>query len=484
MSGVATEHPEYTKRLPQWIRCRDAIAGQDAVHAKGITYLPKLNDQSDPDYDAYKKRALFYNATKRTVSGLVGMLFRKPPNKEAPESLDAVLEDVDLCGKPFDVFAQKVAEECISVGRVGVLVDYPKRPENTVVTLKVAEEMNLRPTMKIYETETIINWRFESIANVWTLVMVVLQEEHEIPEDEFSHKSETRWRVLDLFEGFYRVRLFRKNERGDDELVGQPEFPQQNNAAMRSIPFFVMTPAGVSFEIKEPPLIDLVNVNLSHYKTTADYEHGCHFTALPTLFLAGYQAPVVANGAAPPKIYLGSQEAITQSNKDATAKFIEFSGLGLTSIEKNLDRKESQMAILGARMLAPEKKQAETATTSAIHRAGEGSVLSAISIAVSIGLGKALTIFADWAGAAQKCVYKLNRDFLPLNIDGTTLTSYVQAWQAGAINEEEFFDLLQRGDIVDADLTIEDHKSGEFQEPIEAKKLPGKPGVPATGKIT
>jgi len=481
LADVQTQHKCYTKSAPIWKRCRDVIEGGDAVKAAGATYLPKLRDQEAQDYKDYLMRAPFYNATARTASGFVGMLFRKPPTQAVPDGLTEVLNDVDLCGTPFAVFAHEVAEECVEIGRVGVLVDYPVAIDSDgPLTKAVAERLNLRPSMKIYEAETIINWKFKRIKNVWKLSMVVLTEEVEVPDTEFKSSCETHYRVLDLMnDEVYRQRVFRINkDRGEQEQIGSDIFPKINNQTMDEIPFIVMTPDGVTFDDDEPPLLDLVDINLSHYRTSADYEHGCHFTALPTLFLSGHMPEVVDNGEAPAKIYLGSQAAIVETSPDANAKFIEFTGQGLNSLVQNLDRKESQMAVLGARMLAAEKKQVEQPTTAAIHRTGENSILSDISIAVSIGLSRALTIFAAWAGVAGECTYKLNRDFLPLNVDGQTLTSWVAAWQAGAISEEELFDLLQRGDVVEADLTIEEHRKGKFQDPAPATiNQPGKQGV-------
>ena len=35
--------------------------------------------------------------------------------------------------------------------------------------------------------------------------------------------------------------------------------------------------------VEAPPLNDLADVNLSHYRGYADHKHGLHFTALPTV---------------------------------------------------------------------------------------------------------------------------------------------------------------------------------------------------------
>ncbi|MFX5760945.1 DUF4055 domain-containing protein, partial [Acinetobacter baumannii] len=83
---------------------------------------------------------------------------------------------------------------------------------------------------------------------------------------------------------------------------------------------------------------------------------------------------------------------------DAKAYFLEFEGQGLDALEKNLSRKENQMAILGARLLEAPQKGVEAAETAGIHRAGENSVLASVAQTLSEGLEKALELFILWAG--------------------------------------------------------------------------------------
>lgn len=473
--GVRTEHDGYAEYCDKWCRVRDVVAGQDTVHAAGTKYLPRLIDQELSDYNAMVMRTPFYNASWRTIAGLIGMMFRKEPEIEVPDTVTELLQDVTMSGTPFTVFAQEVAEETMEVGRVGVMVDHPPTVDNNgePITVARAQELGLRPTMQLYKAESIINWKFKTINNRYTLYMVVLKEDYTWPKSEFEDNHEDRYRVLDLEPetNTYRVRVFRINERdGSDELVSEVR-PLMNGQPLNYIPFIFMSPDGVEADLDEPPLIDLVDLNLAHYRVTADYEHGCHFTGLPTPWIAGFQQ-ITEEGKEPEKMYIGSSAAWVFPNADAKAEYLEFTGQGLGALERNLDRKEQQMAVLGARLLAAEKRQAETATTTAIHRTGENSILSSISIAVSLGLKQCLVWFTDWANADSGQVdYELNKNFLPVTIDAQTLIAYMQTWQAGGLSEEEFFDLLQSGDLIEADKTFEEHQAQIESNPPMAKPL-------------
>ena len=79
---VDTPSLEYEAALPRWQRCRDCFEGSDAIKARATDYLPALEGHqgSSEKYDAYLTRAVFYNATARTVAGLLGSVFRATPS--------------------------------------------------------------------------------------------------------------------------------------------------------------------------------------------------------------------------------------------------------------------------------------------------------------------------------------------------------------------------------------------------------------------
>ena len=476
MPGVSTTHRDYNKYAPKWRRCRDCVAGQDAIHAATIAYLPKLKDEdstagpqgyltgSDSNYQARLKRSDFFNGTWRTIAGLGGMAFRKPPTVEVPAGIEPYLADINLAGVSMDGLAMEALDEVLSVGRLGILVDHPPKIDNVKpLTLAVAEKQGLRPMIKLYPAESIINWKFGRVANSWVLTMVVLKECVAVPKDEFEDDYEDHFRVLDLDNGSYRQRLFRKKKDQADEQIGGDIYPTMNGKALDYIPFLIVGADGMGDTIDEPPLIDLVDANLALFQINSDYRHGLHFTGLPTPYVTGYTMQEAGE-----KFYVGSMSAWVFPQAETKVGFLEFTGEGLGSLAKARDDKKLEMAMLGARMIADETSKArETLGATQIKRQGENGVLSRIAQALSEALERALTIFAQWAGQSGDVVYQINRDFQPTLIDAPTLTALVAALQAGKMPLEMFFDLLQRGDIAKPEVTFE-----EFQTQIDAQAPP------------
>lgn len=448
---IDSQHSEYIAALPLWKKCRDAAAGQEAVHVAGNSYLPKLKEQSSEEYDAFKSRALYYNATGRTVDGLTGLIFRRPPTTEIPGGVDYLTDDVDTSETPLLAFSEKAVEELIVTGRFGLLVDFP--PMDGARTLADERAAGARPYVKSYAAETIINWRTARINNRNQLNLVVLSEVHE-EVDGYGTKATQQLRALRLIDGTYQVELWRKVDAADKKqqwkmVEGYPTTPLMAGKQMNFIPFVLCGPMGVDCAVAKPPILDLANVNLSHYRTTADYEHGLHFTGLPTPVVYGH---TFEKGE---KFALGSTVVKAFAHPEAKAEFMEFKGEGLKQLAARLDEKESMMAALGARMLASEKRAAEAAETAAIHRSGENSVLASLANAASAALTKALTWCAQWAGVQKPAAVELNTDFLPTGMSAQEMGELVKAWQGGAISHETLYDNLKRGEIAQQGVTFE-----------------------------
>lgn len=473
--GVENTHPDYDKRVPQWRRCRDAIAGQDAIYAGMTLYLPLLKGEKMSDYKKRRERTTWYNASYRTIAGLHGMLFRKDPAVTNPTGIGEYLKDVTMSGIPFTNFCKEIGEEVLSVGWVGVLVDHPPAPDtgNAPLTVAVAEKLGLRPKMAIYEAEGITNWRHKLINNSWKLSQVRLKECVSEETGDFTENKIDQYRVLDLTTAdqglthYYRQRVFRQNERKEWVQFGPDVVPLMNNKPLDFIPFIFVTAEGIVADCDEPPLIDLFDLNVKHYMVTADYEHACHFTGLPTPWVTGLAAKIdpMTGRETPISLNIGSQSAWVFTDPQTKVGFLEFTGTGVGALEKNLAAKEAQMAAIGARMLAPEKAGVEAADTLSMRHNGEQSILASISESVSMAMTKALTWFAQWAGADGETDVNVNRDFMPKVMDAPTLTALMGAWQAGGLSEQEFFDQLQRGDVIASDKTFEKHQAEIEQSP-------------------
>ena len=63
--GVSHKHQSYEDMEAIWKKCRDASAGQEAIHAGTTLYLPMLKGEDLTAYQARLARTPFYDATGR-----------------------------------------------------------------------------------------------------------------------------------------------------------------------------------------------------------------------------------------------------------------------------------------------------------------------------------------------------------------------------------------------------------------------------------
>lgn len=461
-TGLATRHRLYDKAARKWRKVRDAVEGGDAIRDCATEYLPRLKDQTAEEYTAYYSRPAFFEATGRTKEAMSGLAFARSPIKELPPQVEEHETDIDLKGNSLTKYATQVTDEVFDTGRLFVVVNH-NGDVNNPGTLA---DQSGRPYLRHYTAEAIFDWRERTRNGVAELSYVKVREIRELPgPDEFSTTCEEVFRIFDFDEaGNYRQRVLKEETRtfnGQQHtgIVVLEQFtPIVNGFPWRSIPGVMLSLNG-ELDPGPVPLYPIADTNIAHWRNSADLEHGAHFTALPTPVFSG----VDMQGKS---IRIGSQTGINLADPAAKAYFLEFTGSGLGVLREMITHKESQMAALGARMLAPERAQVESGVALAIRHGGENGALLRVCNAVSAGLTKALQLFATWNGGdPDKVSYKLNPQLADDKIDPATISALLAAYQAGGISKETFIDNLARGGRLPEGRTVEDEKEAIESEP-------------------
>ena len=443
--------------------------------------MPRLDAQDDGEYLAYVQRASFFNATGRTAEGFQGMVFRRDPVIKLPEEeqpAGAVMarfgEDADLFGTSLYLYAKRIAGEVLGVGRAGTLVEW--------------HDVEKRPFVCFYQAEQIINWRVERMAGRNVLTLVVLRETADKFEgdDYFEAEAIAQIRVLRLVApspGDTPVLFVDVWHEVDSNNEGKREWtlvetrqPKRLGKPLTFIPFVFHGSQSDSPDPEKPPLDDVVVVNLGHYRLDADFKHGMHFTALPTAWVAGFDKDAT--------LRIGSSTAWVSDNPQARAGYLEFVGQGLQTFEREKDRLEKMMAVLGSRLLESQKRVSESAEALTLRQAGESSIVSNISASISKSLTKVLRWCYWWltseenpeAISTETVSIVLNRDFETATMTAPELVAVVQAWQAGIISHPTALDLMRQGEILPPNRTNEGELALIEAHPIPLLARPVDPG--------
>lgn len=467
---IQTPHADYAYRKVDWCKIRAFAEGARAVRAAGEAYLPKLSGQTDDEYNAYKARAEVYGAIDRTIDGLEGAIFLKAPKTELPKSaeVEALTNDVDLMSKTLVESIRGIVRQILTVARSGVLIDHtPAGAESE------------RPYIVTYTAEQIINWETAKINGVETVTLVVLEEFVRLPSasDPFVKELKRQFRALRLdtsqkgAPAVYHVEIWQANDEKSENFVKVSDVvPQRRGEPLNKIPFFFLGATGQSITPEKPPLLDVAELCHLHYMNSADYQHGLHWVGLPTPYVTGVRNK--------DQIKVGPSTAIILESEQAKVGMLEFTGTGLSALEKRLQDLERKMAILGARILEEQKREAEAAETVKIRQGGDISTLGAISDAVSRAVEAVVNRLLWWSGIDEPDVtVELNMDFQLARLSPEELTSLVQAWQAGGMSKETFLWNLKRGQLMPEDRTVEDELAK-----LETETPPGMQDPAAAGK--
>lgn len=479
-------HVDYKYYQPEWEAIRDAIAGERRIKNEGGKYLPKLDVEYGTSYETYKERAVFVNMTARTVLGLVGTVFRRPikvttdpirvgVQSEAAADADAEvvpvvaggvsaqvkadrqlkedMKNVTIDGLDLNLFAKKIAFELCSVGRVGVLVDMPQSG--------VAE----KPYLTEYIAENILSWRTKVVEGREVLSYVLLREIVEqtvmldgtfvpatMPQSIPIGGLTARYRVLMLNDaGEYVQRVY--NLLSNDVQLSQTSFteiqPTRGGKPLDFIPFVIMGAMSPTAEVQKSPIFDIVTLNLAHYRTSAQLEHGRYYTALPVYYVP--LGPGQEQGE-----YQIGPSVVWETPADSKPGILEYYGTGLRSLSDSLHEKEEYIAQLGGRLMgiAP-TTSGESDATYKLKQANEMSILLNITESMNAGLTRAFVWYQDWQRKNTKGLQvKINQDFKSLQIAARELRALALLYQEGILPVQAVYDALQAAEFLSEDISF------------------------------
>lgn len=440
-------HDGFKDYYSLWGQIRDVMKGESAVKGAGRMYLPKMSGQEDTEYNEYLSRATFFNALYRTKQGLMGSVFRRQPvvNLPLPEHY-TYIKGIGRANESLLSLLRRATDEVLTTGRCGIMVD---RPEGAG-----------EPYLAIYTAEQILNWRERDINGRRVLDQVILEEIIEVPgKDNIGVEKVTRWRILELDDnGIYqqRVLVSDDDDKEPDFSQAQVILPSNRGQLLDYIPFQFIGPWSTSPEMQKPPLEDIFWLNLSHYRSYADLEHGRHFTALPTYFVSG-DSDTEEDGSG---LAVGPN-VVWELNQGDQAGILEYKGSGLSYLENALESKQAQMATLGAKLLAQQRKQAALGETMLrMMERGEHSILMSITDNLNEAFTKALQWALMWkdvkdVGSVQ---VELNQDFTDGPMSARELRVMQTLHKDKIIPLTSMYSIFRRLGIVSSDISLDEYK--------------------------
>jgi hypothetical protein len=339
-------------------------------------------------------------------------------------------------------------------------------------TVSKADELSGRARANIasYTAESIINWKTRQVGGQHLLSLVVLRETVDVDTDDgFGSEQVVQYRVLRLdISGQYTQEVWEEGASNTAQIVAP------------LIPFQFVGSENNDTTIDDAPLYDMAEVNIGHYRNSADYEEAAYLVGQPQPWMAGldeqWRDHMETNG-----IFLGSRApwllpvngtcGVWQAQPNTVAK-------------EAMESKKQDMVSLGARLI--ERGSAvKTATQADNDSAAEHSVLSLVVSNVSEAYSQCLVWMAEFVNATGETLYKLNQDFSQITLDATILSALFNAVQGGKLPAGDFWQYLRDRGVIDPEKTddqirdeLETENPGPDLDDDEVTPNGGKPGDP------
>ena len=449
---VSFEREDFKLAKKQYELIADCLAGETQVKTRRQFYLPHPaaydpSKDAKNRYDAYLRRAVFYNVTNRTMRGMQGQIFAREPVAEVPDALDAVLADATGLGVSVNQLAEEGVAYNLAYGRGGFLVDFPPATEGGYSRADVAAG-RVRPYINVYKAQEIINWRTAVMDGVDKLSLVVLAEPYEIVVDTFAVRIGKLYRVFRLVDGVVEASIY-THESGTPSFVYRPTKP--NGEPWSVIPFGFFGSVNNDPKIDYAPLYDMASLNIAHYRNSADYEESSFLAGQPTPVFSGlteHWVKEVLKG----EIVLGSRAAVALP-EGANAQLLQAEPN--TMPFEAMQHKERQMVALGAKLVEQAAVQ-RTATEAGIESASENSVLSTIAKNTGAAMRQALLWAHEFIAPVTPEIerdfkYTLNTDFQLAKLTPDERRTIIEEWQKGAITFTEMRAVLRKGGVATLD---------------------------------
>lgn len=469
--SVTNVRPEVSENLKTWRMVRDAVAGSRAV--KGGDYLVPVNghDESRENEERNRARlagAVYFNATGRTLQALTGIAFGKWPGVTLPAGLEFLTDDADGSGVGIINLSQLTVSNVLQAGGAALLVDYPQTDKPA--SRADVQAGYVRPTITLYPRESVINWRLVPRGARSVLGMAVIHETVE-EWDGFDRAEIEQYRVLKLgrLDGEddtaperYIVQIWRRN--GGAWFVDSEWVPlDASGAPWQEIPLAFIGATNNDPIPDTPPLYDLAEMNLAHFRNSADYEESLYYAGQAQTWVIGADSHWLEE-AQKSGLYVGSR-AIGVAPAGGDVKLLQAEPV--SALADEMRHKVELMAQLGARLVAP-GEAVRTATQSASEEKTANSVLSLVCDNVSDAFRAALRWCAKFTGDTGETDFSISTEFSGLQFDAQQLTAAIAAVQGGLMPATDFWTYLRALGLIDAtkgDEEIRDELEGAAAGP-------------------
>jgi hypothetical protein len=475
--GPAAPSSARLAMIDKWRQMEAVLGGTHTMRQAGRTYLPQHLGEEDDRYSERIDTATLWNQTELTLAGWVGRPFRDPLelNKDVPEQIRALENDIDREGTNMDAFARDWFKKGISKAFCHVLVEAPSfdSPDGNKPTLSDERELGLRPYWVLIDPTEVIAARHE-ITNgrdVITHLRLYEATTEVDPNDEFDELHVERIRVFnrvwevsegqEVEDGHFVVQVTmykkgkNKRQRKEDWHIDEEHPSHGRIIQVPSVPLVTFYSNREGFMLGKSPLQDLGDLNVKHWQKLADLDNIIRVASFPILAASGIDPDegVTNNTGYKGAKTIGPYNFLYTGEAGGKYYYVEHSGKAIKAAQDSLDVLEHKMGAYGSEFL---KKQPDrqTATARTLDSAEASSPLQDMTLRFAESFEQALALTGQMIGITSTNpedeffagTITIVTDFGPEEPSGIDLNALITARANKDISRNTFLgELIRRG---------------------------------------
>jgi len=450
------QHPEYIENMYMWMLMKDFTKGELAVKRQNELYLPiptgflsedsiplSSSDQAymspfqnknainqriyDPNYHTnasyaqYKSGAKVPSMLSYTVSGLSGLIVKKPMKFTSKTDMEKDL------GEDYDSNSQKQR-------KIRALI-------NKVITYgRCALVLNSDDNFVLYDAMSIEDWE----------------------ENVFVKFTESA--IIDNKEVYTKVRISQVGnstvyERFTEEGI---LIERDSTTAYGRLPVEIIGSTDLEWDVDIIPLEGIGLCAGAIYKKTAELSYAEFSSCVPTLVITG-----VDDDAKPKAV--GGGVALVISNELAKAYYTTTDTNALQHVKIHIDALYDEAKTYGASLLAGDKNEVESAEAIRLRQSASGATLSSMTKTIEAGVNDIISL------VDEDIRFSINFTLEENYLTEKEQSSLLNAWMTKGISYNAYFNNMQKAGLIVDERTVEQELEMIKKDTEERKDLVEEP---------
>lgn len=451
--------PELQALKPQLKRGADCWEllprdGEDPLRSVRASYLPQEQGEPRDAYQGRIGRSSYPSTYRDSIRSFSGLLSRFQLVDATP-SMEMASNDVDMRGSSLRRFLTDVDQYVLRDGAAAVLVEMP--PQDPNITSRIEEiRSGRRPYLVLLKRDQVINWRSHLESGREVLDLVVVRLEEEVPDGDYGSKTEEVFMVM--VPGAWRKVTLTPAKNGTyvEKIV------EEGKTSLSEIPLAWFGSTTNTMGESDVTMDSLAQLSIEHMQLRSDLAELIHKCALPAGVRIGDS--LLPDGS--PKPLTIGPNSVLDLPEGGEFKWAEISGGSLQRHQEEVQHVEKLMKEASLSFLWGDGNN-RTATEAALASSQVSSQIRALIEGKMSAFRQVLHFWTSYTNEkmSQEAGITMNDSLIARPMEANDVAQLVNMHTNSLISHKTTLEELQRGGILDPDMSIE-----EELERIEEEK--------------